>query len=123
MRRALALTLLALFSWMLMAPLFAPDAEAALPPCCRRHGKHHCMMQRLLAMSGQPGGTPAVQEHCPCQPSGGGAVQSRVYTAEAPRLLETGLVQPAPLSERSENPRQSVLFRNHPKRGPPLSRV
>ena len=123
MRRAIALTLLALFSWMLMAPLFARDAEAALPPCCRRHGKHHCMMERLLAMSGKPGGPPAVREHCPCQPSGGGAVQSRVYTASAPRLVETGLIQPSLLSERSETPRQFVFFRNHPKRGPPISRA
>jgi len=120
MRRAIALTLLALFSWMLMAPLFARDAEAAFPPCCHRHGKHHCMIERRLAMSGKPGGPPAVQEHCPCRPSGGGAVQSRAYTASAPRLLETGLVQPAPDPERRDNPRQPVPFRNHPKRGPPV---
>jgi hypothetical protein len=120
MRRAIALTLLALFSWMLMAPLFAPDAEAALPPCCRRHGKHHCMMQRLLAMSGQPGGPAAVQERCPCQPSGGGAVQSRMYAAVAARRLQTGLAQPARLPERRETPHQSFFIRNHPKRGPPI---
>jgi hypothetical protein len=120
MRRAVSLTLLALFSWMLMAPLFASDAEAALPPCCRRHGKHHCMMQRLHAMSGQPGGPPAVQEHCPCQPSGGGAVQSRMYAAVAPRRLDAHMAQPAPLPERRETPRQPFFIRNHPKRGPPI---
>jgi len=123
MRRAVALALLVLFSWMLIAPLFAPDAEASLPPCCRRHGKHHCMMQRLLAMSGKPGGPPALQEDCPCQPSGGGAVQSRIYTTPAPRLFEAGLVEPASLPERSETPRPIVFLDVHPQRGLPISRA
>jgi hypothetical protein len=123
MRRAIALTLLALFSWMLIAPLFAPDAEASLPPCCRRHGKHHCVMQRLLALSGKPGGPPALQEPCPCQPSGGGAVQSRIYTTPAPRLFEPGFVQPATLPERSETPRPIAFLDVHPQRGPPISRA
>jgi hypothetical protein len=122
MRRAIAVALLALFSWMLIAPLFAPDAEASLPPCCRRHGKHHCMMQRLLAASGRLGGSPAVQEPCPRQRSGGGAVQSRIYTAPAPRLRDAGLVQPAPLPEHSKTPR-AIAVDVHPQRGPPISRA
>jgi hypothetical protein len=123
MRRAIALTLLALFSWMLIAPLLAPDAEAALPPCCRRHGKHHCMMQRLLATSGKLGGPPALQEPCPCQPFGGGAVQSRVYTTPASHLFEAGFIQPASLPERSRTPRSIAVLDVHPRRGPPISRA
>jgi hypothetical protein len=123
MRRAVALTLLALISWMLIAPLLAPEAEASLPPCCRRHGKHHCMMQRLLALSGKPGGPPALQEPCPCQPSGGGAVQSRVYTAPTLRLYEPGFVQPVSLPERSDTPRSIAVPAVPPQRGPPISRA
>jgi hypothetical protein len=44
MRRTIALALTMIFSWMLIGPAFGPDADANLPPCCRRNGKHHCMM-------------------------------------------------------------------------------
>jgi hypothetical protein len=80
-------------------------------------------MQRLLATSGKPGGPPALQEHCPCQPSGGGAVQSRMYVAAAPRQLCAGIVQPASLSERSETPRPIAALDVPPQRGPPISRA
>jgi hypothetical protein len=119
MRRAIALSLLAIFSLMLIAPIFGPDAESSLPPCCRRHGKHHCMMQRLLALSGAPGGPPAVQEHCPCQPGASGVIYSRAYAAEVPRRLQTGTVQPAALPEPNEPRRQPAFFDSFPKRGPP----
>jgi hypothetical protein len=123
MKRTIALTQLVIISWMPIAPIFGPEAEASLPPCCRRHGKHHCIMQRLLALSGEPGGRPAVQEQCPCQPSGGGAVQSRIYAAAAPRPLCAGIVQPAPLPERIETPRPFAILDVHPQRGPPTSCV
>lgn len=43
MRRILASLLLALVGFSLIAPaLFASDADAKLPACCRRNGKHHC---------------------------------------------------------------------------------
>jgi hypothetical protein len=121
MRRAIALSLLTIFSWMLIAPIFGPDAEASLPPCCRRHGKHHCIMQRLLALSGVPGGPPVVHECCPCQPCGGGAAHSRVYTTDALRRLQAVTVQPASLQERSQTTRQPAFFDSHPKRGPPTN--
>jgi hypothetical protein len=52
MKRTIALTQLVIISWMPIAPIFGPEAEASLPPCCRRHGKHHCMMQMMQQMSG-----------------------------------------------------------------------
>jgi hypothetical protein len=46
MRRLLAITLLLAFGSPLVAPLFAatPDAQSALPACCRMHGAHHCII-------------------------------------------------------------------------------
>ncbi len=48
--------LIALF---LLGPLAAAlgDDDASLPPCCRRHGAHHCSMARLrtaIIASGKP---------------------------------------------------------------------
>jgi hypothetical protein len=121
MRRALALTLLAIFSLMLMAPLCAPDAEASLPPCCRRHGKHHCMMQRLLAMSGKPGGPPALQEKCPYWPKGGGAAHVRVYQPEAEPQVFATRVAASVCAAKTELRHDLFFFDSHPKRGPPAN--
>jgi hypothetical protein len=56
MRRALAILLMALFSFPLISPaLFASDADSNLPACCRRGGKHHCAMMAMGSESPSPG--------------------------------------------------------------------
>jgi hypothetical protein len=71
-RRLLSLVLLAVFSLPLILPALAlgqgPDSN--LPACCRRNGKHHCMMsaeemQRLL--NGIKASSP--HSHCPLYPT------------------------------------------------------
>lgn len=119
MRRAIALTLLVLFSYMLMAPLFAPNAEASLPPCCRRHGRHHCMMQRLLAMSGKPGGPPAIQEKCPFSSKRCVTVQVRLPRPETEPQAAAGTVTAAAPVACGVEPRERPFFDSYPKRGPP----
>lgn len=50
MRRGFSIFLIAFFGF---APLsvFIDSEDANLPPCCRRHGAHHCAMaMRLAAM-------------------------------------------------------------------------
>ena len=42
--RALTGVVLAIFLSPNLLPFFNLDPEAALPPCCRRGGKHHCAM-------------------------------------------------------------------------------
>ncbi len=58
-RRVLSITLILLFGLPLVAPLFALGAmrESRLPACCRRAGKHQCVM----GMAQQA----AVSEHSP----------------------------------------------------------
>jgi hypothetical protein len=64
--------LLLLFSFPLIAPLFAlgSDAESRLPACCRTHGKHHCMMsvEEMQALLDGEHFT-AVTPKCPLYPS------------------------------------------------------
>jgi hypothetical protein len=57
-RRAIAFSLMVLFSLTLIAPLFAPDADANLPACCRRNGKHHCMMRMMERTAGNQEASP-----------------------------------------------------------------
>jgi hypothetical protein len=65
MRRAIAISLMMLFSWTLIAPFFAPDVQASLPACCRKNGKHHCAMRIMGLLAGNQRGFTTVAEKCP----------------------------------------------------------
>jgi hypothetical protein len=70
-RRLLSITLLMLFVYPAVAPLFAlgGNDESQLPACCRRHGKHHCMMsmEEMQALLDGHHFT-AVRSKCPLYP-------------------------------------------------------
>ena len=119
MRRVLSLSLMMMFSWMLIAPLLAPDADANLPACCRRNGKHHCMMSRMGRLSGNQKGFTAVSEKCPCGPAVPCAVHSATLKPEArARFYAEALPSPIRAALTEARPRLSFL-RSHQRRGPP----
>jgi hypothetical protein len=117
MRRRISLALLTVFSWMLIVPFLGPDAEATLPPCCRRNGKHHCAM--CLARQSDAPGFATISEKCPCQPVRAGAVHSPTYKQ---RVVED--FSAAVVCHRTGEPQGQALYRlcflrDHHKRGPP----
>lgn len=118
MRRAIALLLLLIFSSMLMAPLFASDPESNLPPCCRSHGKHHCMMQRMQRPDGRPGFT-AVREKCPCFPAGTVASHSLQFVTGTGQALYAAWEAAHRIAPPIEADFATAYFDSHPKRGPP----
>jgi hypothetical protein len=118
MRRAVALLLMLMFSSMLMAPLFASDPESNLPPCCRRHGKHHCMMQGMQGTEGRPGFA-AVREKCPCFPAGTFAVRSMQFAPESSGLFYAVGHRETLIAPQEQPGVRSSFLRSHPKRGPP----
>jgi hypothetical protein len=74
LRKALSILLLAMFCLPAITPLFALQAQedANLPACCRRHGKHHCMMSmqdRQAMTASQDPQFAAPTEKCPYAPS------------------------------------------------------
>jgi hypothetical protein len=51
MRRGFSIFLILFFGLGPLSALVDGSEDASLPPCCRRHGAHHCAMyQRILAM-------------------------------------------------------------------------
>jgi hypothetical protein len=118
MRRAIALLLMLMFSSLLMAPLFASDPEANLPPCCRSHGRHHCMMQRMQRPDGRPGFT-AMREKCPCFPSGTVASHSGQFVPAPGRHLHASAASPGHIPQQIDPAFASAYFDSHRKRGPP----
>jgi hypothetical protein len=119
MRRSIALSLLMIFSWMLIAPLLAPDAEAALPACCRRNGKHHCMMGGMEQTGGKDTGLTSVSAKCPCVPSSTAAVHAPTYKPEAGTQFYAEIVRHPACAPQTEARFRISFLRSHQRRGPP----
>jgi hypothetical protein len=122
MRRAIALLLMLVFSSMLIAPLFAADPEAGLPPCCRSHGKHHCMMQRM--QKPQPDGRPAfaaVREKCPCFPAGTVTSHSGQFALSAGSSFGAASIAKHFIPSPTDAGFRPAKLDSRPERGPPPS--
>jgi hypothetical protein len=119
MRRTIALALTMLFCWTPIAPFFAPDAEANLPACCRRHGQHHCTMRALERSGGKQGGFSSLSENCPCAPAGACAIHSQTFTPEPQEPLHAKTVFRPLRAPQIQSLFRLAALRSHPKRGPP----
>jgi len=118
MRRLLASGLLLLFSFSLSSPLILAlekDADANLPACCRRAGRHGCAMQ------GQSSSGPAVQApRCASFP-GAQTIPSSSKTAllQNLRTMVQGVPMQASPARQAESLRHVSFDRTGQKRGPP----
>ena len=115
MRRAIALVLLALIGFPLIAETRSADASSGLPDCCRRNGKHHCAMQGV-----DPSGPSLGSARCPSWPAQTAALLD--LQAPSPVVSESGSL---PLSYAgisfSRYAVFSAQFKGRPrKRGPPV---
>lgn len=119
MRRIVSIALLAVFSWQFAAPAFSPDAEANLPLCCRRHGKHHCMMSRMARQeSGQLAFT-TVTERCPYGPASVTAAHTSAYQPRADSSFHTGSGNQSVVAPPTAPVARNTFLRGRHKRGPP----
>lgn len=120
MRRALASILLAVFSFLLIAPVAFADPESNLPACCRRDGAHHCSMGATMNDEASGSGFQAARDRCPAFP----IASASPTGAEFALANRAGVVSRAELSYPSvpfqTESRFSVSFsRSRQKRGPP----
>ncbi|MBV9404489.1 MAG: hypothetical protein JO211_04035 [Acidobacteriaceae bacterium] len=122
MRRLLAIILLSLASLGQIAPLFAADSEAQLPPCCRANGKHKCSMRAMARMHYSVGSFFAgISEKCPFSslPVGTTARNPHVATAPLDGRRLTAFVNHAAMQPEHEAQLESIATRAHQQRGPP----
>jgi len=99
---------------VILAPLLPSDPESNLPPCCRTHGKHHCMMA-----AGQPDGASLATEKCPYFPKASSAGHVSGATIQPATAIAELLVRPAAIPPAEPGYRQSC-HHGHQKRGPPF---
>jgi hypothetical protein len=127
MRRLLSIWLFAVIVLPLIAPLLSNGAaaESNLPACCRRNGKHHCMMsmaEAAVALSAQDGEHrfQAPPETCPYQQRAMTSSAHHEISAIriAPSTATLGLQDPTALAQ-VECLRRISFDRSRQKRGPP----
>jgi hypothetical protein len=116
-RRVQAILLLVAFSFPLISlPLVSLRAEAKLPACCRRDGKHKCSMKSMAGA----GLTLKAQSNCPLYPSGKASPAVTKFGVASPAVaMAAPLVDfIAPVAQTEARYRVSYS-RAGQKRGPP----
>jgi hypothetical protein len=123
LRRLIAIFLLAVFGLPVVSPLFAATqvADSGLPACCRRNGKHHCMMKmeqrRGFIQQGVWISSPA--EKCPYYP---GVVPASHSDQIPPKTFASVFAafasQPVRVAQTASK-RRIVRGGSRQKRGPP----
>jgi len=125
-RKLIAIVLLAVFGLPVASSLFAltPRSEAGLPACCRRNGKHHCMMDmadRNQVSSAKPifSAPPAKCPYCPAAILS--SHRSVDYMPPSKNMIYAGLVSHPAGVVQTECQQRISRYRAHGKRGPPGS--
>ncbi len=123
MRRLISILLLAVFGLPVVSPLFAATqaADAGLPACCRRNGKHQCMMKMeertKLTQQGVWIGPPA--DKCPYYPGALPAVHFDLLAPEASATVYAPIISAPAGIAQTESKRRNSHDRSRQKRGPP----
>jgi len=121
LRRSLGVFLILLFWLGPLLALLPAGAESRLPPCCRRHGAHHCAMAAAYFVP--PGAPPqlAPPAQCPLFPGSAAASTAPVHALPALAAgLPVLLAQPhSPAAGRSVA--RLSQWRTRSNRGPPDS--
>jgi hypothetical protein len=118
----------------MISPLFAMAGGDAgnLPTCCRRDGKHHCMMMAGMMMdmtsggasaSSNPGTQPTVAivtEPCPYGLQGLPGALHRDWQLDTASAVFAGLTAHPSGSPQTESKRRVSSLRARHKRGPPM---
>jgi len=120
MRRSVAILLALAFSWTLILPVFAASAESNLPACCRKDGKHHCMMQ-MESRSASGDSFVAAGEKCPYFPNSIAATHVETFAPALSRTIFAGIIQHPAISPQTEAGYRASYLRSGQKRGPPSS--
>jgi hypothetical protein len=124
-RRFLAIALLVAFGLPFASPLFAlsGDSDANMPVCCRRNGKHHCMLsaaeRALLASEGPEFRMPVM--HCPYGPAAVVAVRDHGAAPTTAQAVYAGLMAHPAVFAQTESKLRMAQARSRQKRGPPTS--
>jgi len=107
-----------LFSLPLVLPLFSPSmAEATLPVCCRRGGRHQCAMPSEGANRGSDVGI--VSDKCPYTPATSAILLLPSFTPSTAASIFAGVTRHPAISPQTDAQLRISFDRSRQKRGPP----
>ena len=125
MRRALSIFLVLLFGLGPLSATLEAGEDARLPPCCRRHGAHHCAMSdaTIARMIEAESVTPAftAPAHCPYDPANLSGLMAPMHALARSTAIPTVLLAQA---HSPADPRAAACLspdRTRAGRGPPAS--
>ncbi len=124
MRKLLSILLLAVLGLPFAAPLLAQRAmDDGLPACCRKGGKHHCMMGNMsVHKDGSVATLPTVHalpERCPYCVASAAAWHPDPSASAFHDTLFVHVLTHAFVQAQSETNRRVSRDRSRQKRGPP----
>lgn len=125
MRRAIHILLLVALILPLFAPLLAlgQSADAGLPQCCRRNGKHHCAMsiaeKSQLAAKDRVPKWAAPGDRCPYWPASVVAGHVHETFAAAAQAIYAEISSHPAGTAQTHSKRRIARDRSLRKRGPP----
>ncbi len=125
-RRASVILLLVLFLLPIVSAWTSSGAwgQAALPACCRTHGRHHCSMGKSGIDSSEKPGNVAIQrvpERCPFQGASSASHLSSSFGTASGSPVEFDFKVEQARTSNSFVVRSLRVLAAHPKRGPPHS--
>jgi hypothetical protein len=123
-RRFFSTLLLLLFMVPLVSPLLsASTVDTNIPICCRRNGKHHCIMAaEFRSSSNNATGTTTLNLHerCPYNLTSLIAISLSFIPDSIPPAIFAGNVSNSEPLNQTKTRHCLSLDRSHQKRGPPF---
>lgn len=135
MRRIVALAIAVLIVLPAITPLFALGGvdDASLPACCRKGGKHHCMVADMEGGASSSVGTSmtgtrmtglrmtsaTVSERCPYGSMSVPGAAHPDWTLQTAAAVFAGIVAHPSVAPQTESKRRIAADRSRHKRGPP----
>jgi hypothetical protein len=124
MRRGLSIFLILFFGLGPLAAALPAGDESRLPPCCRRHGAHHCAMaMRMAAQAASGKHAFTAPSHCPSFPGYPAASTAPVHALAASLASLPALPSQAHSITASRDAAPSGQIRTRASRGPPAVRI
>jgi hypothetical protein len=123
LRRLISILLLAVLGLPFVPQLLAATvkSESNLPACCRRSGKHRCMMsseEKKLGASAKPAfGAPL--EKCPYAPAAIAVSHHPANGVTSSSVIYAGMVSHPSVRPQTESKRRISQDRSRSQRGPP----
>jgi len=114
--------MLVLLGLPLLAPVFAPDAaEASIPACCRRGGRHHCAMSEMAAQPSSGHAISVMAEKCPYAPAVAPVLHFSAFAPPSDAAIFAQIVSHPAVYAQTEARYRISFDRARQKRGPPVT--